>query len=114
MTESVDAALSVAGIFLKFEKCWSITFIYVRDLGLKMRKRKEKDPDYRPGATHNKGRSTYYKESQSIKAQLNLLTGAGDACSSQDSLDVEEEEELKVDVPTAAGDGVDETKSEVR
>ena len=120
VTESVDAALSVAGIFLKFEKCWSITFIYVRDLGLKMRRRKEKDPDYRPGATHNKGRSTYYKESQSIKAQLNLLKGAGDVCSSQGSLDVEEEveeeeeEELKVDAPTAAGDGVDETKSGVR
>ena len=73
-----------------------------------MKKKKEKDPDYKPGATHNKGRSTYYKESQSIKAQLNLLKGAGDGISSQGSLDVEEEEEeLKVDALSAGGDGGD-------
>ena len=36
----------------------------------RMGKRKEKDLDYKPGPTHNRGRSTYEKESQSTKAQL--------------------------------------------
>ena len=43
------------------------------------KRKKAKDPDFKPGATHNAGRSTYYKESQSTKAQLNsLLKGDGD------------------------------------
>ena len=36
----------------------------------RMGKRKEKDFDYKPGPTHNYGRSTYEKKSQSTKAQL--------------------------------------------
>ena len=82
------------------------------------KRKKAKDPDFKPGATHNAGRSTYYKESQSTKAQLNsLLKGDGDTRSSQGSLEEEEkqeegeqeEEESKVD---AGGDGGDDAKRE--
>ena len=87
------------------------------------KRKKAKDPDFKPGATHNAGRSTYYKESRSTKAQLNsLLKGDGDTRSSQGSLEEEEkreegeqeegqeeEEESKVD---AGGDGGDEAKRE--
>ena len=73
-----------------------------------MRKQKKvKDPDYKPGATHNAGRSTYDKRSRSIKSQLQILAAAGDGCYSQDSLEMEVQEfqESKVEVPAAGGEG---------
>ena len=43
---------------------------FVAEVQIKMRKHKEKDPEYKPGPTNNTGRSTYDKSSRSIKAQL--------------------------------------------
>ena len=89
------------------------------------RKRKESDPDFKLGSTHNKGRSTYVKES--IKADLQgeqkhnhhnfqicifpsiinncfaktviALAETGDVSSSQGS------QEMEVEAPTSRGDG---------